>query len=233
MPSTDRSKVDIHRVNGLAETLEDMAQQIRERAIFVSHRVGEVYWSQSSRKADNPGGLPLFTGEHVAAEDYPALYEFITLNQAALIVSEADYNALVADTTKDVPFYMVKDGQIYLPILRHFIKNANETDGIKQEDAGLPNITGGFNGYSLRDSAEYGEYVSGAFTSNSGSSMRTPDTSADDSQNGFGFDASLSNSIYGNSDTVTPAHSTLFPWVGCVLDNTSDGVIVFRDWSVQ
>lgn len=68
-------------------------------------------------------------------------------------------------------------------------------------EAGLPNITGNFNGNQLYDIHADGY---GAFRVGGSSSRVTPASSGDDSQTGFNFDASRSSSIYGNSTTVQP-----------------------------
>jgi hypothetical protein len=70
--------------------------------------------------------------------------------------------------------------------------------------AGLPNITGNFNGNQLidDDAAAVAEF-NGAFKSGDISRV-SMSGSSDKSQMGIGFDASRSNPIYGNSDTVQP-----------------------------
>lgn len=67
--------------------------------------------------------------------------------------------------------------------------------------AGLPNITGNFNGYQLTDGGNDGN---GAFYAGGNIGKSTPSSSPDSWQMGFGFDASRSSSIYGNSTTVQP-----------------------------
>ena len=72
--------------------------------------------------------------------------------------------------------------------------------------AGLPNITGGFNGDELWDSKFY---TTGCFTQNSGVSRQTGG-GGDSSQTGIGFDASRSNPIYGKSTTVQPPATQMY-----------------------
>lgn len=67
--------------------------------------------------------------------------------------------------------------------------------------AGLPNITGGFNASKLTD---HSEIVTGAFSVGGMTWRDTPACKGDSSQNGFTFDASRSNNIYGRSSTVQP-----------------------------
>lgn len=90
--------------------------------------------------------------------------------------------------------------------------NANTTIA-----AGLPNITGAFNGSQLYD---YGEGVSssqkpvatGAFTVGGSSARYTPTSDGDNTQSGFKFTASNSSSIYGKSSTVQPPAYVVNVW---------------------
>ena len=98
----------------------------------------------------------------------------------------------------------ITDGSLRLPLIKNYIKAANPSDGIKNIEAGLPNI----------------EHEIGLRTPDLGSSTTETGTSGT-VLNGTGYSndlriktsASLSNSIYGKSSTVTPASTTLYPWV--------------------
>ena len=65
----------------------------------------------------------------------------------------------------------------------------------------MPNITGSFNATLLHDGGAVGY---GAFIAGGSDTKSTPQSGGDASQSGFSFDASRSNSIYGNSETITP-----------------------------
>lgn len=172
--------------------------------------IGEVYYSQSSSAQDNPGGLPLFTGETIANADqvYPDFYTWVA-NHSDLQISAADYETAIT-TYGECPKYVIDttNKTIRLPLLKNYVKMANTTDGITQSGAGLPNITG-----SMGILPQYDFWtLTGAFSKGD---RNNDDGNLDyGSGNGYlNFDASLSNSIYGNSNTVTPAHTTLYPWV--------------------
>ena len=79
----------------------------------------------------------------------------------------------------------------------------------KYHKAGLPNIKGTFNASQLTDGSDS---ASGALIVGGGVSRPTPDSASDDSQNGFSFDASKSNVIYGRSSTVQPESNE---WMRC------------------
>jgi hypothetical protein len=78
-------------------------------------------------------------------------------------------------------------------------RNANQTIGESLE-AGLPNITGYF---SLSPNPDY-TGASGCFRSRGGGGQRADFGPTGSYPSGANFDASKSNAIYGNSDTVQP-----------------------------
>ena len=161
--------------------------------------IGEVYYSQSSSASDNPG-------ETIANADevYPDFYDWVA-DHSALQVSAADYETALS-TYGECPKYVIDtvNKTIRLPKLTNYVKMANTTDGITQSGAGLPNITGAF-------ATGDGTYAVGAFSNTGTQSGNTTAGGAKDQE--ISFDASQSSSIYGNSNTVTPAHTTLYPWV--------------------
>lgn len=117
----DLSKVSIKRIEGLDLELADLYDKIEEASkTGTAHNVGQVFWSQSNSKDENPGALPLFTGENVAVADYDALHRFL-LRNSSLVKSKADYDALIADTSVDCPYYAIDNGRIYLPLLRNYL----------------------------------------------------------------------------------------------------------------
>lgn len=76
--------------------------------------------------------------------------------------------------------------------------------------AGLPNITGDFNGNQLHDGSAVGHE---AFRTGGSDSKKTPGSGGDSSQKGFNFDASRCSSIYSNDvDTVQPPAYIVNVW---------------------
>lgn len=131
-----------------------------------------------------PKGFLLCDGAEISKTDYADLYEII-----------GDTFGTATDSTK-----------FKLPDLRDkFVQGANGNLGTNKE-AGLPNITGHFALVGNDNAAFYGD-AGGAFT--------TQDSNYSSFVNGSGqvglksnmnwtFNASKSNSIYGNSTTVQP-----------------------------
>lgn len=173
--------------------------------------IGEVYFSQSALATDNSGALPLFTGETIASANtiYPDFYNWVSAH-TELQCTSAEYESALS-TYGECPKYVIGNGSLRLPKLSNYIKAANTSEGITQKEAGLPNITG----YASprKDGYDGGGLAGGAF-------WLTSDTaSAGHGATEFGpgtrinFDASRSSAVYGKSSTVTPAHTTLYPWV--------------------
>ena len=170
--------------------------------------IGEVYFSQSALATDNSGALPLFTGETIASANtiYPEFYNWV-LAHTDLQCTSAEYEAALT-TYGECAKYVIGSGSLRLPLIKNYIKAANPSEGIKNIEAGLPNITGDFNAGGV-----WTRYASGAFN------VPTAEVGGDgpagngSSQTRYTFDASRSSAIYGKSDTVTPASTALYPWV--------------------
>lgn len=190
-------------------TPEDL-RILDEKISSKGHLIGEVFYSQSSSASDNPGALPLFTGETISSADtiYPDFYAWVESHTELQTTAEEYETAL--STCGECAKYVVSNGSLRLPKLTNYIKMANTAEGITQSEAGLPNITGQTNfapNAGMRNDAQ----PRGAFYKATETGNITSFNQA--AGNDLGFDASLSNPIYGNSDTVTPAHTTLYPWV--------------------
>ena len=175
--------------------------------------LGAIYFSSSSNADDNPGALPLWSGEYYtnASTLYPAFYAWVK-SHTELCKSKTEYDSAIS-TYGECPYYVVDEvaGSLRLPKLVNYLKMANATDGVTQAQAGLPNITGEF-GYFSRISMS--GYLQGAFYESSTSYPNKNIGGESSATTGHAiFDASRSSSIYGKSSTVTPAHTTVYPWV--------------------
>ena len=157
--------------------------------------IGDVKWSYSKLATDNSGRLPLFTGETIASANtiYPEFYNWV-LAHTELQCTSAEYEASLT-TYGECAKYVIGSGSLRLPLIRNYIKAANPSEGIKNIEAGLPDhnhtVSGSSNWGSLSQTGNAVALVTQVTTSN----------------------ASNSNPIYGKSSTVTPASTTLYPWV--------------------
>ena len=172
--------------------------------------LGAIYFSSSSNADDNPGALPLWSGAYYtnASTLYPAFYNWVK-SHTELCKNKTQYDTAIS-TYGECPYYVVDEvaGSLRLPKLVNYLKMANDTDGITQRGAGLPDITGSF---SLISGASISGWT-GAFSPGA-SAVATQMGGSAAPTNVTEFSAQDSNQIYGGSDSVTPAHTTVFPWV--------------------
>ena len=195
---------DVYSAKKYAQEAAQSAQNFRGLSI------GQVVLSQSNLATDNPGCLPLWTGEYYtnAVALYPDFYAWVK-RHPELCKTKAEYDAAIA-TYGECPYYVADEvsGSLRLPKLANYIKMANSTEGITQKGAGLPNITGSIDPY-----VDMNRNWSGAFSVNKTAPTNPSGTSGNGNGSHVMFDASKSNAIYGAADTVQPAHTTLYPWV--------------------
>ena len=176
-------------------------------------QIGTVYFSQSALATDNPGGLPLWTGEYYSngSSLYPAFYAWVK-SHTELCKSKTEYDTAIS-TYGECPYYVVDEveGSLRLPKLVNYLKMANDTDGITQAQAGLPNITG--TGLLWEEKEDSQNQLTGCFFVDTNKKNNLGSGSTDYDNYSVAMDASRSSAIYGKSSTVTPAHTTLYPWV--------------------
>lgn len=206
-------------VNGVTPTAGDESTKLATTA-YVREEVrqhsgipiGHIYFSVNPNIPQ--GSLPLFGGEF-SRETYSDLWAWVQ-QQAGYCKTEAEWQALATNNNNNVPYYSDGDGSttFRVPSLRCWVKGA---DGTVVEvgsylEAGLPNITGEFYGRpKSSDSTTVGGSVvgaSGAFSLaiKGSSQLDWGYTDVEPSRNDdlISFNASRSNSIYGNSTTVQP-----------------------------
>lgn len=176
------------------------------------------------------GSLPLFGGEY-SRETYSALWNWVQ-EQTGYLKTEAEWQTLATANNGNVPYYSDGDGSttFRVPALNCWMRSANGTvsEVGSYLQAGLPNITGSFaivkrSGVTDMVYDKKGVFTASATTIDS-SNMIQQGTGSTQSQP-IGFDASISNSIYGNSSTVQPA-SVVGMWLVKAYGTVADtGVI--------
>lgn len=163
--------------------------------------VGHEYFTMNPNIPQ--GSLPLLGGEY-SRETYTALWTWVQ-QQTGYLKTEAEWQTLSASNNGNVPYYSDGDGSttFRVPSLHCWIKGSDGSAQLVGSylQAGLPNIEGTiFDNYG----GPSGANSNGAFTTIPWSfGPRT----GSESQFYFGnteFDASKSNSIYGNANTVQP-----------------------------
>lgn len=194
--------------------------------------IGGIYLSQSKEKNDNPGALPLFTGETIEnfSQLYPVFYGYIT-NHPELCKTSEEYNTAIS-TYGECPFYVLEETEntLRLPLLKNYVKCANQTDGIMQ---GLPhsvalqhfhvfgnnngNNNGSFVATNDQQTAPYAKGTSDntkgvrGWNGSGGGGGFSGDSNPDYSGNMITTDAVFTGD--SSDDTLDVAHTTLYLWV--------------------
>lgn len=181
------SEKDVNKI--LEGVSKKIPQGIMIGDTYIGHITWQMYLLKDYLKLD---GTPLAN----ASNDYTDLLKFAQDN--SLITSETEDNSLFKyDKTTDV---------LTLPNYIDLVLQGGNT--VEEKEAGLPNITGKV-GRVLP--TELSDSFLGAFSAGE----RLNGMQSAPSQNLYfaNFDASLSNSIYGNSSTVQPPAITLIPQI--------------------
>ena len=147
------------------------------------------------------GSLPLQGGLYSRLA-YPDLWEWVQTQQGYLI-EESAWQAKAATNGGNVPFYSKGDGTttFRVPSLKCWVKGASSISEVSRYlAAGLPNIEGQL---GLWGTEKQYSTTSGAFSTNNGALEYGGGHILDDGLIAD-FNASLSNPIYGSSDTVQP-----------------------------
>ena len=177
-------------------------------------------------------GLHLLDGSVLSDDgsysDFVAYVHQLALDHPELVIEDEDWQASIAQYGVCGKF--VEDpngydpGSIRLPKITGFIQGTtNVSDLGNIVEAGLPNITGYFSGCENVFKSGYTPPPFGAFYQEAANVVDgdAPNTSFDNDL--WGFDASRSNNIYGNSTTVQPQAIQVFYYIVVAnLINTSD-----------
>lgn len=144
------------------------------------------------------GVLPLIGGVY-SRTAYAALWEWVQ-TQTGYLISETEWQAKSTANNGNVPFYSTGDGSttFRVPSLSCWIRGAGNIEEVGSYlAAGLPNITGRLHGNKSGNNA-MGAFYDLTDTAGVDGDSQSPQSPL------LGFDASKSNAIYGNSDTVQP-----------------------------
>jgi hypothetical protein len=114
--------------------------------------------------------------------------------------------------------YNSTNNTVRLPKIIGFIEGTIDSNALGDlVEAGLPNITGTFGGDVAAGFAGISGAFTSAITSNNSSIVSNPST-----VNAWGFNASLSNPIYGNSNTVQPQSIKVFYYIVIATTTKTD-----------
>ena len=142
--------------------------------------------------------------------------------------TEADWQTTVATYGSCGKFvYNSTNNTVRLPKITGFIEGTIDSNALGDlVEAGLPNITGAASNSNSSAITCYNNQYTGAIRSSTISGTRyytgTNATSSTDNNMGIGFDASLSNSIYGNSNSVQPQAIKVFYYIVIATTTKTD-----------
>ena len=159
---------------------------------------------------------------------YPELWEYVQ-SRPDLLLTETEWQAKYAETNgKFVPYYSSGNGTstFRTPLLSAYIKGADSTNSLGSYlSAGLPNITGDGGSFFGGGANADGVFQRTPVTESLVVAQNTPATEPSMQFAFLNFDASKSNSIYGNSDTVTPETMQgiwVIKAIGIIIDNNNN-----------
>ena len=152
------------------------------------------------------GWLPLLGGEY-SRTAYADLWAWVQ-TQSGYLLEESAWQAKAVANGGNVPFYSKGNGSttFRVPALKCWVRGANSISEVGGYlAAGLPNITGTLLG-SGANSINNETYFTGAFVYTNAVLSKTYGAAEKNEKynSSADFKASLSNSIYGSSDTVQP-----------------------------
>ena len=188
---------------------------LNENKIGGGHNVGEQWISMDGTI---PFGGLAFLGQTVSIETYIELYNWVETHNR--FKTEAEWQSLYTSNNGNVSFYAkVDDNTFRMPSFKGYLKANTTAGGYTKE--GLPNITGTLT-YISADASniQSTDYpCTGAFRwANPNYNSRAVFETNSNSSRDVSFNASLSNSIYGNSSHVTPETNTIL--IGVYAFNT-------------
>ncbi|MGN0023011.1 MAG: hypothetical protein ACI352_03170 [Elusimicrobiaceae bacterium] len=221
-----------------ANTGKEVAENVKQ--------LGEIYFSLSNLTKYNPGAILINAPKTLtkAAADYSNLVQFVQDNPS-INKTLSEWQSYYEANGQCPYFALTEDGagdyNLRLPVVKEYIKAVNPDDGapaIKAALAGLPNHlhafgrnsgdnSGSFVGTSEDKNYNFGsekiirswngsgggggpQQASGPYQGNMVTTLAQTDNSNEDG-------------VYGASDTVTPAHITLYPWLYVFYNNTNPG----------
>lgn len=201
----------------LAESLKGMS---------TVHSVGEEWVSYTGNIPS--GGIP-YCGQEVTRETYKALWEWASARN--LIKSESEWQSIHASQNGNVPYYSSGNGSttFRMPKIVGYVRGASsQSESGSYVAEGLPNIEGRFAPviHDFHANTAGGAFAGSSYESYIG--MRQGNLVGDVATQtvyGFDFNASFYNSIYGNSDHVTPETSVVLFGVFAFGEITNAGAL--------
>lgn len=212
-------------VNYTSELKTDAIDAIT--SVLHKRNIGELIWSSLPLEDST---LLLANGLKLEKDGlYPAFVEYMNdlkskNSTGSWYCTEEEWQGIVAKYGA-CGKYVVEEDFVRIPKLTGFIEGTVDTDALGDlVEAGLPNIEGWANFTDVTEKRSF----NGCFHQ-TGKSAPAEGGGRSASRNYLAFDASRSNSIYGNSSTVQPQAIQQFIYIVISTDNTK-GVDIAGDY---
>lgn len=207
---------------------ETYGEQLEEalRGLVSRPALGQPWFG--FHESEVPAGVLLFTATTHSRVLYADFWNYI--QNKNLVKTEEEWQSIYNEQGW-CPFYSDGDGidTFRMPSAPLYLHGAGTlSEAGKYIEAGLPDITGnGWNQYGMNAEDWTGAFSAGDITVTAGAA-----SGSSVGQGSLSFDASRSNPIYGNSDTVTPETSKMLFGVWAISapqqpipDATVEGII--------
>lgn len=188
------------QITQLTNTVTSLSSQLTALQTTVSNireglPIGHIFFSMTV-----PTGCLVCEGQTVSRSEYPELYNYLNTN--GLLITDTEWNEIADSTYTYCHKFSSGDGSatFRLPKFASFIELNSNAEAGTFYPAGLPNVTGEANIKSPWTPAN----ENGALKLTTSWANFVGGQSSQDRGNILYFDASRSNSIYGNSTTVQP-----------------------------
>lgn len=188
--------------NGTGElTVAEISAELARLSEQVGNKnVGDLWFGFDPKS--KPANVQLFAGQLLSRASY-TVHADLVLSGKRTVISESEWQAQVS-ANGFCPYYSSGDGSTTyrMPLIKgvhpQFVAALAEAG--QYVAAGLPNITGVVTLFGVQAL----QNISGAFTDRGGANQSNAGHGSTTTTKNLGFDASRSNPIYGNSDTVQP-----------------------------
>lgn len=121
--ATDISDATTFPANNNTPTYEAQQVSVGQIANFIGaranamHNIGDIFTNKSSKVTDNPGCIPLWTGEYItnANNIYPEFYSYLKTQHPELCISRSEYDTQVS--SGECRYFVIdeEDGSIRFP----------------------------------------------------------------------------------------------------------------------
>ncbi len=203
-------------INNLTKVLTELKEKPTSEMMSILYRFEAVAPT---------GAFPLWTGQTLTnaktlyPEFWKKLNDMADKGQVKTVADNAAYETKLEQFGQCAAFYIDKlNGHIRLPKVTRFISSIADLNEVGEVNAGLPNITGNI---KYLESVQTPPSSNGALKAIYNGQSGAGGSGGRHHNIEISLDASKSNSVYGNSNTVQPAAVRIYCYLQ-VVNNTAE-----------